>query len=169
MTCGLDPESSALNARDLALILIGYAAALRRSDLARLDLDDLTIDEHGLSLRLRRSRIDQDNAGAVVGIAADETVPAPPLTSGRRGARTWPEPASPATPRGDPSTAPTRTHLTIPPARLSGRAINDIIARVEHRALYTRPCWLVTPDTRRVLAVLGAAWATRVIAREDNA
>ncbi len=72
MIDGLDPDDP-VDARDTALVLIGYTAALcRRSDLARLDLDDLTITADGLEVRVRRSKTDQEGAGAVVGVAADQ-------------------------------------------------------------------------------------------------
>lgn len=71
MIDGLDPDDP-VDARDTALVLICYTAALRRSDLARLDLDDLTITADGLEVRVRRSKTDQEGAGAVVGVVADQ-------------------------------------------------------------------------------------------------
>ena len=46
LTAGLDSEHDAVDARDLALILIGYAAALRRTDLARLTSAWLEVSAH---------------------------------------------------------------------------------------------------------------------------
>ena len=45
---------------DRALILIGFAEALRRSELAALDLADITEDDHGLVVMIRRSKDDQE-------------------------------------------------------------------------------------------------------------
>ena len=129
MTNGLDPEHNTVDARDLALILIGYAAALRRSDLARLDLADLTVDEHGLSVRIRRSKTDQEADGVVVGIAADDDGACP-------AAQAWTSwrahLARAGVTRGAawrPIHRSRQDTLTIRPARLSGRAINEIITR----------------------------------------
>lgn len=57
-----------LGVRDRALLLLGFAGALRRSELAALDVDDVTDDPHGLVVRVGRSKTDQDGAGAVVGV-----------------------------------------------------------------------------------------------------
>lgn len=57
-----------LGVRDRALLLVGVAGALRRSELAALDVADVTNDPHGLVLRIVKSKTDQTGAGAVVGI-----------------------------------------------------------------------------------------------------
>ena len=51
--------------RDRALILIGFAAALRRSELVALDLSDVARHPKGIVLTLRRSKTDQAGAGAI--------------------------------------------------------------------------------------------------------
>jgi integrase len=64
--------------RDKALVLIGFAAALRRSELVALDIDDIQFRAEGVVLRLRRSKTDQEGAGAEVAIphgAAELTCP----------------------------------------------------------------------------------------------
>src|SRR5215510_1534760 len=43
--------------RDRALLLIGYVAALRPSDLVALDVSDLTVVDDGLAVHLMRGRI----------------------------------------------------------------------------------------------------------------
>jgi len=48
------PENPA-GYRDRAAILIGFAGALRRSELVRLDVEDLTFTENGLEIQLRES------------------------------------------------------------------------------------------------------------------
>jgi len=60
--------NSLAGARDRALLLIGFGAALRRSELAALDVDDLSITEQGLVVRLRRSKTDQEGSGVEVAI-----------------------------------------------------------------------------------------------------
>lgn len=54
--------------RDQALLLIGFAAALRRSELVALDVADLRFVPEGVVVTLRRSKTDQDGAGAEVAI-----------------------------------------------------------------------------------------------------
>src|SRR5699024_7866415 len=50
--------------RDTALLLLGYAAALRRSELVALTIGDVTGHRtDGLHLRISRSRTDQDGRG----------------------------------------------------------------------------------------------------------
>jgi integrase len=46
-----------VGARDRALLLVGYAAALRPSELVSLDVSDIVVVEAGLSLDLLRGRI----------------------------------------------------------------------------------------------------------------
>ena len=55
--------------RDTAIILLGFAGALRRSELAALTLADLEAKPAGLLLHLRRSKTDPERRGQVVGIA----------------------------------------------------------------------------------------------------
>jgi integrase len=54
--------------RDSAVLLVGFAAALRRSELIALDLDDITITQAGLTILVRRSKTDQEGQGREIGI-----------------------------------------------------------------------------------------------------
>jgi len=64
-----DDETARLRGRrDAALLLVGFAAALRRSELAALTVGDVGVDADGLRVRVRRSKSDQEGAGAVLGI-----------------------------------------------------------------------------------------------------
>jgi hypothetical protein len=54
--------------RDRALIALGMAAALRRSGLAALRVEDLARDTQGLRIRIARSETDQQGAGQVVAV-----------------------------------------------------------------------------------------------------
>ena len=49
--------------RDRALLLIGFAAALRRSELVALDVADVENVRRGIVLHLRHSKTDQDGQG----------------------------------------------------------------------------------------------------------
>jgi integrase len=66
----LRPEESLADARDHALLLIGWKAALRSDDLARLQMADLHAAEQGLSVFIARSKTDQSGNGTTLGIAA---------------------------------------------------------------------------------------------------
>jgi site-specific recombinase XerD len=52
------------DARDRALLLLGFAAALRASELAGLNIADVTFSEQGVGVAVRRSKEDQLGKGA---------------------------------------------------------------------------------------------------------
>lgn len=54
--------------RDRALLLVGFAGGLRRSELVGLDLADLEFVREGLVVTLRRSKTDQERRGRRIGI-----------------------------------------------------------------------------------------------------
>ena len=54
--------------RDRALLAIGMAAALRRSELVALRLDEVAIVPEGLRLTIGRSKTDQEGAGVEIAI-----------------------------------------------------------------------------------------------------
>lgn len=54
--------------RDSALLLLGFAGAFRRSELVALNINDLSFDNNGLTVTIRRSKTDQEGAGRKVGI-----------------------------------------------------------------------------------------------------
>jgi len=54
--------------RDKVLVLVGFAGAFRRSELAHMQVQDLTIHKDGLVIHLPRSKTDQEGAGRKVGI-----------------------------------------------------------------------------------------------------
>lgn len=55
-------------ARDRALLLIGFAGALRRSELVAIQCADITRFEAGMEILLRRSKTDQEGLGRTVWI-----------------------------------------------------------------------------------------------------
>ncbi len=63
-TCDL----SARGRRDRALLLIGFAAALRRSELVALQVEDVAVVPGGLRLRIARGKTDQARQGAEIGL-----------------------------------------------------------------------------------------------------
>ena len=81
LLAAMRPDEHLADARDAAVLLIGWRAALRTDDLHRLDLADLTIDHtddgsgtggggEGLAVRLCRSKTDQTGRTVTIGIAA---------------------------------------------------------------------------------------------------
>ncbi|WP_165937768.1 site-specific integrase [Methylobacterium segetis] len=67
-----------IDVRDRALLLVGFGAALRRSELVGLEHADVAIVPEGLRVTIRRSKGDQEGEGAViaVGRTGSETCPA---------------------------------------------------------------------------------------------
>jgi len=55
-------------ARDRAILLFGFASAMRRSELVGLDLRDVEFVREGVRVVLRRSKTDQDGRGREMGI-----------------------------------------------------------------------------------------------------
>ncbi len=71
------PADTALGARDRATLLLGFGAALRRSELVALRLGDVeAVAGRGLRLLVRRSKTDQHGHGQDVAVWAN---PAEPL------------------------------------------------------------------------------------------
>lgn len=67
-----------LGLRDNALVLMGFAGAFRRSELAQIRLSDLSFTKDGVIVDLRISKTDQEGVGRKIGIPfakAPETCP----------------------------------------------------------------------------------------------
>src|SRR5215207_3258146 len=62
------PDGTLIGTRDRAVVLLGFAAALRRSELVALDVEDIERRPEGLILRIRRSKGDQTGAGQIVAV-----------------------------------------------------------------------------------------------------
>jgi len=54
--------------RDRAILLLGFGAALRRSELAGLRVEDLRFEKRGLIVTIRRSKTDQEAKGAEIAV-----------------------------------------------------------------------------------------------------
>lgn len=58
------PANGLIAARDRALLLVGFGAALRRSELAALTVADITFEgDRGVTVLIRRSKTDQSGVG----------------------------------------------------------------------------------------------------------
>ena len=62
------PPDSLRNVRDRAILALGMAAALRRSEIVALLVEDLDRQPNGLLITVRSSKTDQESQGEVVGI-----------------------------------------------------------------------------------------------------
>jgi site-specific recombinase XerD len=60
------PTDTLKGKRDKALLLLGFAAALRRSELVAIEVADLVEVEDGMRLRIARSKTDQEGHGVEV-------------------------------------------------------------------------------------------------------
>ena len=54
--------------RDCAILLLGFAAALRRSEIAAIDIEDMRFTAEGLVLTLPRRKTDQEGHGTDIGV-----------------------------------------------------------------------------------------------------
>ncbi len=85
-------RSSAKGARDAAIILLGFASAMRRSELAALTLADVQFKPAGILITICRSKTDQDSEGQRVAVA--------------HGQHAWTDPVAAAPPAWRPSGSP---------------------------------------------------------------
>jgi integrase len=132
-------RTTAKGARDATIILLGFASALRRSELAALDLADVEPKPGGLLLHVRRSKTDQDAAGQVVAVAHGQHAETDPIAAldgwlGQRGHEPGPLFTS-------------MRNKTITTERLSGNAIARMLRNRADRA--GLPAERITPHSLR--------------------
>ena len=113
---------SLADVRDRALLLIGFAGALRRSELVAIDVEDVSEDDDGLLLLLKRSKGDQEGEGAIRGLPYGSR----PATCPVRAWRAWLEAS--AVMEGPAFRAVTK-HGRLSSTRLSDRAVANMIKR----------------------------------------
>lgn len=70
------PPTSVRNVRDRAVLVIGWVSAMRRSELAGLDLAHVSEVAEGLRVQIPRSKTDQDGQGQLVALPYAEQHPA---------------------------------------------------------------------------------------------
>ena len=71
--------------RDRALLLVGFAGALRRSNIVALEVDHIRFQAAGMILLLERSKTDQEAQGTEIGIVMGEHAETCPV----RALRAW--------------------------------------------------------------------------------
>lgn len=76
-------EERLLGIRDRALLLVGFSGGLRRSELANLDVEDVTETEDGLVIRVRRSKTDPEGKGATIALPYGSAAATCPVRSYR--------------------------------------------------------------------------------------
>ena len=67
--------------RDAAIILLGYASAMRRAELVALTLSDVEPKPAGLLLHVRQSKMDQDGHGEHVAVAHGQHAATDPVAA----------------------------------------------------------------------------------------
>ncbi|MDS4028174.1 MAG: tyrosine-type recombinase/integrase [Candidatus Contendobacter sp.] len=118
--------ASPRDARDRALLLLGFSAALRRSELVALTTADVAFGTRGLTVTIRRSKTDQEGVGRVIGIpwARGPVCPVRALQAWLATAAGLAA-AAPATPT--PLFRPIDRHGRLAPQALSGHAVAAIV------------------------------------------
>lgn len=58
--------------RDRAILQVGMAGALRRSEIAALNVEDIEFNEEGITIFIPKSKTDQDGQGELIGIEYGE-------------------------------------------------------------------------------------------------
>jgi site-specific recombinase XerD len=79
------PEGKLLSLRDRALLLVGFAGAMRRSELVSLNVADVVETEEGLIVTVQKSKTDQEGRGRKIGIPYGSDL----LTCPVRSLRQW--------------------------------------------------------------------------------
>jgi site-specific recombinase XerD len=116
-----------IGARDRALILLGFAGAFRRSELVRLDVEDCAFGKDGLTVTLRRSKIDQTGEGRKIGIPYGSN----PETCPVRTIQAWLEVAGVT---AGPLFRSINRHAQVQPDRLSGIDVARVTKKLVARA-----------------------------------
>ena len=109
--------------RDRALILLGLAGCLRRSELVAIRRSELTLKPGSILLSIPRSKTDQESAGALVSISAGKSDATCPVRATMR----WLAVRNPAP--TDPIFCRLSKSGTVLPGGLDGRAVNLMLAR----------------------------------------
>jgi integrase len=117
-----------IDVRDRAMLLLGFAGALRRSELSALDVADVVETGEGLRITVGRSKTDQEGKGHTVGITYGSNPPTCPV----RAWRAWLERS------GIEAGAAFRrlSHGRVTPERIAGDGIARMVKRRAKAAGY---------------------------------
>lgn len=120
-------DAGLIGLRDRAMVLLGFAGAFRRSELVSLDAGDCSFGRDGLTITLRRSKVDQEGHGRKIGIpygANPETCPV-------RNLQTWVEATAIA---NGPLFRSINRHGSIRPRRLTGNDVARVVKKLAQSA-----------------------------------
>lgn len=163
-------DSLMIGLRDRAVLALGWASALRRSELVALDIGDLEFCPEGLIITIRRSKTDQEGTGYRIGIpsSSGDLCPVEAVTTWirRRSEKDLP----PGEPLFCKLGIPAAGKWWHPPAgRLSARSVSAIVKRYAKYA-GMRPDLYSAHSLRRGLATEAGARGVpeRVIARHTR-
>lgn len=163
-------DSTLIGIRDAAILMLGWASALRRSELVALNIGDLEIGDRGIILTIRRSKTDQEGDGAKIGIPRASTPYCPVVATERWIERTSRGELSPESPLFTKIGAAGRGRWWWQPAgRLSARMVALIVKRYADLAGFD-PDLYSAHSLRRGLATEAAAAGVpeRVISRHTR-
>lgn len=62
------PDGGITGIRDRAILLLGFAAALRRSEIVGLKVNDLEFSPDGVLVHIRKSKTDQEGQGTIIAV-----------------------------------------------------------------------------------------------------
>ena len=131
------PGEALRASRDKAMLLLGFAAALRRSELAAVRLEHVSYTPEGLRLLIPRSKSDQGGAGQAVGVAYGDHAATCPV----RAVRSYVSTASAAladqgstSPLSGPVFRKVDRWGRLGAKALSGRAVAEIVKRTASAA-----------------------------------
>lgn len=113
---------TALGARDRTLLVLGFATAFRREELARLQLEDVAFQREGLAVLLRYGKRDQEGKGRLIAVWKGKrgcTDPVATLRAWLRLRGDWPGPLF----------CRIQTGGIIKHKAVSGEAINEVVKR----------------------------------------
>lgn len=113
--------------RDRVMLILGFAMMARRSELSALRIEDVTFTDDGLTVLIRKSKTDQDAAGAEVNIPHGVH----PDTDPVRVVRAWLDALG--TTEG-PLLRPINRWDQIQPGGMSGAAINERVRKLAIQA-----------------------------------
>ena len=119
--------------RDRLLLVIGWALAGRRSELAALRIEDVRVADNELEIRIRSSKTDKDSTGETVNVPAGEHVDTDPVGLFEDWMAALTECGGDTT-AGKLFRAVTRNDRLYRHAGLSADAVNDVVKRAAQRA-----------------------------------
>lgn len=122
-----DLDASRQGHRDRALLLVGFAGFLRRSELVALDVGDLVEVPEGLEVLVRRSQTDQQGVGAVLPVPWGRHAATCPV----RAWRAWLQASGIS---DGPAFRAVDRHGNVGTGRLSDRTVARVVKRAAERA-----------------------------------